>query len=80
MVLRHLHVPVEEVEELVLEEVVVEDVPLPPRVVVRLVVPDPGEVQPLGVAPLVAWDTNHKSVAECASDVRNRERGTQGSP
>lgn len=50
-----VHVPIKVVEELVTEQVIVSEVQLPPSVPVRVVVPFPGEVQPLGVAKLVAF-------------------------
>ena len=49
-----VHGGVEIVEEAVLEELVVDEVELTPRVVVRLVVADSREVEPLGVSELVA--------------------------
>lgn len=49
-----LHVAVEVVQVLVLEELVVRQVKLAPAVVVALLVPDTRKVQPLRVTKLVA--------------------------
>ena len=57
-----VHGGVEIVEEAVLEELVVDEVELTPRVVVRLVVADSREVEPLGVPELVACSQPERRV------------------
>lgn len=54
MLFGFVHVLVKRIEEFVLEQVVVDQRPLAPGVVVRVVVSHPRKVQPLGMAKFIS--------------------------
>jgi hypothetical protein len=54
MLFTFVHVLIKSVEEFVLEQVVVDQRPLAPSIVVRVVVSHPRKVQPLGVSKFIS--------------------------
>lgn len=65
LVLRSVHVPVEGVELVVAEVFHVQQVKLAPCIVVTLVVPCPGEIQPLGMTKLIPCNTHSREGSRC---------------
>lgn len=63
LVLGSVHVPVKGVELTVAEVIHIHQVKLPPCIVVTLIVPFSGEIQPLGMAKLIPCNTES---GECA--------------
>lgn len=68
LVLCSVHVPVEGVELFVAEVIHVQQVKLAPRIVVALVVPCSGEIQPLGMAKLIPCNTQSGKESQCGAE------------